>query len=381
MKKQTLMIVGLLACAVLFALTTDGFAYERYIDGCNSCHGSFLSTTVDKHGSTWPSNLHNVHRNSMLNGVCGACHLGSPSSQNAYTFQSSGTGGLNLGCSGCHGNNYNGVILGVGLRKHHAGAGVSVCSGCHTDPAPRPENVKPPYYGLAGVNVKDPLNADGSENWSDDGQGLDNDGNGLYDQNDPAASTIAVTSPATGAAVPTGAAYPVAWTAKTGAASYKLKYSIDGGLTWLPLASGVTGTTTNWNVPSTLKKNTKARILVQALDASNTNLGKAKSGVFTIEVASVTAPAAGATVPQGTAGYLVTWTTNGTKNPVSSSKVMYTFDGGMTWKAAAGSGTSTSFNWNVPTVTKAKNARIKVVLKDAGGVTVGMAVSGIFQVQ
>ncbi|HYQ48738.1 MAG TPA: hypothetical protein VEP69_06695, partial [Thermodesulfovibrionales bacterium] len=132
MKKQTLMVVGLVVCAALFALTSDSFAYGRYIDGCNSCHGSFLSTTVDKHGSTWPSNLHNVHRNSMLNGVCGACHLGSPSSNNAYTYQSSGAAGLpGLGCSGCHGNNYNGTILGAGLRKHHAGAGVTECAGCH----------------------------------------------------------------------------------------------------------------------------------------------------------------------------------------------------------------------------------------------------------
>ena len=385
MKKGTLIFLCILAVATFLTWSTDGFAYQRYIDGCNGCHGNFTQTTVDQHGSTWPSNLHEVHRNSMLNGICGACHLGSPSSSNAYTNKSTGSASLpGYGCSGCHGNNYNGAILGAGLRAHHRNSGADSCgaTSCHSgDPTPKPENKKPPYYGRAGVNVKDPLNKDGSENWSNDNQGLDNDGNLLYDQNDPAAQTMSVITPAAGEAVPSGAPYSVTWTAKAGAASYKVTLSVDGGLTWSPVASGVTGTGTSWNVPGTFKKNTNALIKVKAVDAGNNSLGAAKSGAFTIDVVTITLPAAGEIVTKGSV-YNVTWTTNGTKGVPASSVVSYSFDGGVTWKTALGSGTASSFSWNVPTPSKAKNnTKLKVVLKDAGGAVVGKATSKAFKVQ
>ncbi|KKK94281.1 hypothetical protein LCGC14_2684430, partial [marine sediment metagenome] len=70
--------------------------------------------------------------------------------------------------------------LGAGLRQHHVNAGISSCSGCHTDadPAnytPVGEDVFPPFYGVvANLTVDDPAT-----------DNLDNDGDLLYDAADP----------------------------------------------------------------------------------------------------------------------------------------------------------------------------------------------------
>jgi hypothetical protein len=234
---------------------------------------------------------------------------------------------------------------------------------------------------LAGVNVLDPLNADGSENWSNDTKGLDNDGNGLYDQNDPAAVSFAVTAPAAGESVPTGAAYAVTWTAQAGAASYKVKLSLDNGLTWSTLGTGLSGTTTSWNVPTTIKKNiTQAIIKVIAFDNNNVKLATAKSGTFSIDVLTITAPTAGQLVPQNVP-FNITWIANGTSAAPDQVVVKYSLNNGTTWKTAQGTPGASSFSWTVPTVSKPKTkALVKVILK-AAGVTVAKAQSAKFTVQ
>jgi hypothetical protein len=54
-------------------------------------------------------------------------------------------------------------------------------------PPPFPEHEPPVYYGLAASEVAEPCNGDAatSEDWSGDGVGLDNDGDGLFDMDDP----------------------------------------------------------------------------------------------------------------------------------------------------------------------------------------------------
>ena len=240
------------------------------------------------------------------------------------------------------------------------------------------ESDNPPYYGKAGVNITNALNTDGKENYTSDGKGLDNDGDLLYDQ--LAAAAFEVTTPIAGESVPTGTPYAVTWTAATGAASYKVKLSIDGGATWSTLGTGLSDTTTSWNVPTNVKKNiTNAIIKVIAYNSNNQKLGAVKSGTFSIDVLTITAPAAGTTVPQN-APYTITWTANGTAAAPDQVVVKYSLNNGSTWKTAAGTLGASSFSWNVPAVPKTKNnAKVKVVLKVAG-VTVANAVSGTFKV-
>jgi hypothetical protein len=191
-----------------------------------------------------------------------------------------------------------------------------------------------------------------------------------------------VTAPAAGESVPTGAAYTVTWTAATGAASYKVKLSTDGGLTWTTLGTGLSATSVPWNVPNTIKKN-KSNVIIKviAFNATNQRLGVAKSGTFSIDVLTITAPAAAEIVPQN-APYNITWTANGTAVAPDQVVVKYSLNNGQTWKTALGTLGVSSFSWNVPAVNNPPKtkARVKVILK-AVGVTVANDTSDKFTIQ
>jgi hypothetical protein len=122
---------------------------------------------------------------------CNLCHS-NDDGNNPFIGISNGTGiNPGVGCTGCHGRDYGGAIgsSGVGLRAHHINNDVLFCADCHgSDPAPLPENVKPIYFGTADTNADDPCNAGPAnlENWSlFDTEGLDNDGDKIYDDADP----------------------------------------------------------------------------------------------------------------------------------------------------------------------------------------------------
>jgi len=181
--RLTLMIsAGLLALA---AACNTSQAYERYNDGCQTCHGAFTDSTSPQ-GTVFPNNdKHRMHRNSANMGTdCALCHR-SDDNDNPFLGSSDGIGTVpGLGCVGCH--------VGSGLRKHHATTGTLGCytggAGCHgTGPeTPPAENVSPPYYGTAYTKANNPGNtvqaANTNENWSvGDFLGTDNDGNNLYD--------------------------------------------------------------------------------------------------------------------------------------------------------------------------------------------------------
>ena len=197
----------------------------------------------------------------------------------------------------------------------------------------------------------------------------------------PPPAAFEVTAPAAGESVPTGAAYAVTWTAATGAASYKVKLSTDDGLTWSTLGTGLSATTVSWNVPNTIKKNiTKAIIKVIAYNATNQKLGVAKSGTFSIDVLTITAPTAGQIVPQN-APFNITWTANGTAVAPDQVVVKYSLNNGTTWKTAQGTLGASSFSWTVPAVSNPKTkAKVKVILKAVGN-TVARAESAKFTVQ
>lgn len=109
--------------------------------------------------------------------------------------------GAPISCAGCHGREEDGIGdgskgFGAGLRQHHWTAGVQICAGCHadSDPAnytPIGEDFLPPYYAAIDANhpliPSDPCNpqADGyPEDYAASIEGLDNDGNGSYDEMD-----------------------------------------------------------------------------------------------------------------------------------------------------------------------------------------------------
>ena len=201
-----------LAVAAMFYSAVVG-AYDRYsvnrdATNCRACHGDFRGTapyTSASDGVAWknPStsanmNLHDGHRTYMLSGDCSACHLASrfPTMINQ---SNGGTGLPAIGCLGCHGRaepGAGGAITGAGLRQHHWRAGETSCgnAGCHTDADPASfttanEHTFPPYYGAPDAahpnKPTNPCNLNGTESAIAPPFGLDNDGNSVYDGNEP----------------------------------------------------------------------------------------------------------------------------------------------------------------------------------------------------
>jgi len=179
------------AVGLAIAWTSDAGAYERYNDGCQNCHGGFKDSpyTSLAEGSTWPDSLHDVHRSSsFMNTDCDLCHR-SDDGRNPFLNDST-VGGL--GCAGCHTNTPTtpGLPDASSLADHHVVSSVTTCLNCHAPLAPgaSTENMAPLYYGRPDTSANDPCNfsPDYLEDWSSDpGRlGLDNDGDGVYDDAD-----------------------------------------------------------------------------------------------------------------------------------------------------------------------------------------------------
>jgi hypothetical protein len=193
---------------------------------------------------------------------------------------------------------------------------------------------------------------------------------------------ITLLSPIGGEVIPSGSTYTIKWVATSEAVKFKLHYSKDNGKTWILIASNVTGTSYNWLIPIFFDNKKQCLVKVKAFNSSGVQIGKDKSNsTFTIEVVKLTSPDGGETLTRGTP-YTITWTTNTTKNPVTSVKLTYTTNGGTTWTLIdTPSGNPGSYNWTVPNVSSS-SCKVKVVLKDASGTALGKDASdGFFTIQ
>jgi hypothetical protein len=155
---------------------TDGDGFPDASYSCLSCHGDEFTVFRD----------------------CLACHnVGGPSVSNGavVSMSESESAAFPMSCIGCHGraeHDAGGLVTAAGLRRHHWNAGVP-CTPCHVDSdpgsgfAPVSEAVLPPNYAALGI---DPLNRppDFSEDFAGSPLGLDNDGDGIYDEADPSSN-------------------------------------------------------------------------------------------------------------------------------------------------------------------------------------------------
>ena len=181
-------------------------------------------------------------------------------------------------------------------------------------------------------------------------------------------------TPNGGEVIPSGSTYTIKWGTFPGATSFKLMYSMNKGKKWKLIDGGMTGTSFDWQVPTSPKNKKKCLVKVIGYDASGRKVGADTSdSTFTIEVAKVTFPNGGETLASGYP-YTITWTTNETKGAVAKVVLKYTQNGGVTWEkitAIEGIDPETHL-WTVPGVPKTKSkCKVKVVLKDASGNPIG----------
>jgi len=162
---------------------------------CLDCHGDFRASTYQppSRDREWTDQfgagaLHGTHWD-MVGFDCSACHRGRDRS--VVRMSASGSAAFPMSCIGCHGraeHDAGGLVTGAGLRRRHWNGGVP-CTPCHQDSDPaagfRPvgEHLLPPNYDSLGI---DPCNfaPQLSENFAGSPLGLDNDGDGFYDEDD-----------------------------------------------------------------------------------------------------------------------------------------------------------------------------------------------------
>lgn len=171
-------------------------------DGCEECHGDFdFGTYVSlQDGTNWGTDLMDGHL-AFVSENCLVCHNFDSSSEVFINESMHGT--LSRSCVGCHGRdedvtgnctgeaeNLGGVEVqcgsGAGLRAYHeARLGPGTCSSCHDgDAVPVGEHILPFNYGHVLVDLLDSCDGDGTESRFGP-TGLDNDGDGQRDENDP----------------------------------------------------------------------------------------------------------------------------------------------------------------------------------------------------
>jgi hypothetical protein len=202
---------------------------------------------------------------------------------------------------------------------------------------------------------------------------------------------VMVLSPNGGETFPTGSVQTIRWWADFDSVAFNLYYTVDGGVTWrlINKTGKVTGSSYTWTVPA-FTANKKARIRVVGYRAMNTVAGRdVSNATFTIQVAALTSPTAGATLTSGTP-FLIEWTHGTTIRPVAKVRLSYTVGTstifGLVWKTittvAPDPGTNGSYNWTSPAVAAAKpKSKVKVTLLDSAGVAIGTAISGNFTIQ
>ena len=184
---------------------------------------------------------------------------------------------------------------------------------------------------------------------------------------------VRIDGPNGGEILPTDSDVLIHWHAPATAAKFDLQYSINNGSTWKPIATGIVGRSYDWTVPALTANTLKGKVRVIARTASNAKAGVDPSDApFTIEVMRLDSPNGGESLTSG-ATATIRWTTNATVRPVAKTKVLYSINGGSSWKAITTlNGNPGTLDWTVLTVTAAKtNCKVRVILQDQAGATLG----------
>jgi hypothetical protein len=189
----------------------------------------------------------------------------------------------------------------------------------------------------------------------------------IADQSDP---DVAVVSPNGGETLATGSSQDITWTAtdNIGVTAIDIEYSIDGGVSWNPVATGEANDGTYaWIVPDS--PTVDALVRVKAYDGAGNSGVDASDAAFTIAdetspTVTVTSPNGGETWDVGTA-YDITWTAG--DKAVTSIDIDYSIDGGASWlPVATGEANDGTYSWTVPAPSTGE-ALVRVTAYDGAG--------------
>jgi len=191
-------------------------------------------------------------------------------------------------------------------------------------------------------------------------------------------TNVLVLTPNGGEVLQSGSNYLIKWQAPSNAVRFSVFYSLNNGASWTLIARNVTRKDYFWNVPAISNNNKRAMIRVIGYNASNVQVGLDRSDApFTIEVVKVTSPNNSGLVFTSGSPWQITWNTYLTVQPVASTVVQYSINGGLSWRTLATlSGNPGVYNGNVPVVTTTTTrGLVRVILRSSRNTVIGFDTS------
>ncbi len=158
--------------------------------------------------------------------------------------------------------------------------------------------------------------------------------------------TVITYPSASGVFVGVGQSVNITWT-RQNVTNVALDYSIDDGITWIEIVSGLNVSSYNWVTPD--NPTVQCRIRVRSL--TNPDVCDISNNSFSISKIQVLSPNGGETITGDYSGYLkylIRWSAPG----VTNAKIEYSANGGINWSTVIAStpASSGSFLWSVPGV-------------------------------
>ncbi len=180
-------------------------------------------------------------------------------------------------------------------------------------------------------------------------------------------TNIIVNNPNGGEILKTGSNYLIKWQAPSNASRFSIFYSLNNGSSWNLITKNITRRDYFWNIPAIKNNTKKAKIKVIGYNTSNAQVGIDSSDLpFSIEVVKVTSPDISGFVFTSGSPWQITWETFMTIQPVASTVIQYSTNGGLTWKTLVTlTGNPGSYSGVVPSVTKTTTkGLVRVLLRN-----------------
>lgn len=186
-----------------------------------------------------------------------------------------------------------------------------------------------------------------------------------------APSSVVVTSPNGGESWNAHSNQTIKWTASDpdGINSQDVSYSINNGVNWISLATGLSNTTTQyaWTLPNTTSTTALVRVTVR--DTWGATTSDQSNAVFEIKNAP---PSVTLISPNGGqnwgAGSIQQITWNATdEDGITGIDLAYSLNGGFNWNTIVGNtGNTGSYNWTIPS-SSSTTVKVKVTARDSTG--------------
>jgi hypothetical protein len=203
-------------------------------------------------------------------------------------------------------------------------------------------------------------------------------------------SAVKLINPNGGESVPSAKYYTINWGAPSNAVKFRLRYSLDGGVTWRLIGKNLTGNSYNWLVPAIRGNQKNVKVQITGYNAKGNAIGTdVSNAVLSIDVVTVTVPAKGGTCSTGVgSSCAITWVTNAPTGLVKKIDIQYSKNNGSTWELVTSIDNASglwdaggTYEWDIPEVTANKpNSFVRVTLRDAVNKVVAKDKSGKFTI-